>query len=217
MGGRGYEVTIFGDDVHRAGRAIPGAFFLRIAWAVTWAANNTGSSKLAFTAAVLVGIAIHLLADLPNVRFLEKRSRESVLANCIVDKLAGSRVTALIGTTAFGTATVTVFTCFDDTIPAFIFSDDTDVFVGGQARGVDAPSFERRTYVPNRTRTESLDLITGRRVHEISSTSVASGSAEWATHGCSGHGARCGTSLRCAIVHSPHGMTNLVRDDFPLG
>lgn len=132
--GRGVcgRVTIFGDDVHRAGRAIPGTFFLRIAWAVTWAANDASGGKLAVTAAVLVGIAICLLAHLPDERGL-KRSRENVLANCIVDKFAGSRVTAFIGTTTFGTTTVTFFTCFDDTISAFIFGDDTDVFVGGQA------------------------------------------------------------------------------------
>lgn len=76
--GRGVcgRVTIFGDDVHRAGRAIPGTFFLRIAWAVTWAANDASGGKLAVTAAVLVGIAICLLAHLPDERGL-KRSREN--------------------------------------------------------------------------------------------------------------------------------------------
>lgn len=65
MGG----ATIFGDNVRRASRAVPGTFFFRIAWTVTCAANNVGSSKLALTAAVLIRIAINLLGYLSNVGF----------------------------------------------------------------------------------------------------------------------------------------------------
>jgi len=152
--------AVLSNHVGGAGSVVAAACLFGIAVSRTGATNGACGRELAVPATILVGFIAHG-------------------ATC---EFAGLCIATLIlGTASFSPA-VAIFAFFDNAVAALLLGQDRDALVARQATGVDAPPLEGGADVANGARTELLDLIAGRGVHDELTTSIASSLAEGAAH-----------------------------------
>ena len=130
---------------------------LRIAYAGAGAADGAVRRELAIPTAILIGVVTH------------RSARE----------FAGGGIAAVIVTTTFHPATVTLFARLHDAIAAFLARDGVDLCIVRETGRLDAIATDRAADVAHRAHTKVCDTLHSGRIHDILLAGVARAGTQW--------------------------------------